>query len=767
MFSVQRDDNGRAYLVIDVPNTTTNSPITPTLSFADNKFGYSSNEVISFTPTIGRAVKTDKVGFYHQGSYGSNSKPTDCYTVSATYNGNPLELQGTYPDEYFPVPSGGDIDVTLIPKDGFMFDPIAIDDGTSHLPISQSGTYTIKTDGTDITLILTISQTYSQQYYKADISDDLRQSLADGDIEAVTLTYPDGTVKTLDGTHDQFPAYVLNGTEVTVSITSSRMDVISINDTETDYDSDTGVYSVPLSVTADTTITAELDDAATLCSIHVLAINLPNTENKVAVITAPINSRNQYKIGTECEIFANVTDDKFIDSAEFNGAAIEPYKQDSSGCYYKVTTAAGVNDFLIFYADLSTLTIAKPVNGSVTFSGRLDGGRSSETLADGTQVYSIGTGDEVTLTVTPDNGYRLKSVKLDGNNAPEVKAENGACTFMMEHLVSWTFTAEFVEIPAGNATVTVNCGENGTVSPSTSDYPIGTVVTLTVTPDSGYEVKSAKLDGKSISLKNGKYTFTLTADCVFSVEFQKKSTGGSSGSRPSGSTSNTGTSDTAPTLNGKTISWSEIASDISKMDENSSVNIDLNGSTAVPAEVLKTIKDRKITAAIRFDDYKSWTIDGSRITSDNAYADLSLIPSTSSVNGARGIAGYRFTTGGNNVGAELNIKFRNGFTGKFANLYFVKDGNAVFVSTARVADDGYVTLPGAESKGEYVIMLCDYSDLPGDSNNDGVMNVLDVSAILKEIAGGTKSANAQMGDFNGDGTVNALDASAILKLMVL
>lgn len=66
-----------------------------------------------------------------------------------------------------------------------------------------------------------------------------------------------------------------------------------------------------------------------------------------------------------------------------------------------------------------------------------------------------------------------------------------------------------------------------------------------------------------------------------------------------------------------------------------------------------------------------------------------------------------------------------------------------------------------------MIMLCDYSDLPGDANNDGVMNVLDVSAILKEIVGGTKSANAQMGDFNGDGTVNALDASAILKLMVL
>ena len=56
--------------------------------------------------------------------------------------------------------------------------------------------------------------------------------------------------------------------------------------------------------------------------------------------------------------------------------------------------------FLIFYADLSTLAIAKPVNGSVTFSGRLDGDRSSKTLSDGTQVYSIDTGDEVKLKVS-------------------------------------------------------------------------------------------------------------------------------------------------------------------------------------------------------------------------------------------------------------------------------------------------------------------------------------------------------------------------------
>lgn len=428
-----------------------------------------------------------------------------------------------------------------------------------------------------------------------------------------------------------------------------------------------------------------------------------------------------------------------------------------------MTTAAGENKFVISYADLSTLTIPKPANGSVNFSGRLDGGRSSETLSDGTQVYSIGTGDMVTLTITPDEGYRIKSVKLDGNKAPEVTIESGVCTFMMDQLVSWTFTAEFEEMSADYATVTVKCGENGTVTPSTSDYPIGTEVTLTVTPDKGYQVKSATLDGKAVRLTNGKYTFTLTADCVFSVEFRKKSTGGSSSVHyPSGSGSTTA-KDYDPVLNGNSMSWSEIAAALSKMDENSKVNIDLNGSTVIPAEILKAIKENKISANLKFDSSKSWTIDGSRITSDSAYADLSLLLGTSSAKGARGIAGYRFTTGGNNVGAELNIKFKDEYVGKFANLYFIKDGSAEFVSTYKIAGDGYAVLPGAAAKGEYVIMLGDYSDLNGDANNDGTLNALDANAVLRDITGLEAGANPLMADFNGDGEVNALDASDVLK----
>ena len=63
-------------------------------------------------------------------------------------------------------------------------------------------------------------------------------------------------------------------------------------------------------------------------------------------------------------------------------------------------------------------------------------------------------------------------------------------------------------------------------------------------------------------------------------------------------------------------------------------------------------------------------------------------------------------------------------------------------------------------------MLCEFSDIFSDMNNDGILNVMDVSAILKYVVGIEPGKNPLMADFNGDGKVNALDASAILKTNV-
>ena len=653
--------DGTQYFIVIPGKKATDSTTNSTVTIIDSNRFYGSSMSLKLDVTIGRVVKADRIGFYCQGNYDTNKQ---CYIPSATYKGNPLELKKDGYNYYYLVPSGEEIEITLIPADGYRFNSVSLgewkyDGGVlENYGLSPSGTYTVTTNGADVQLLMDINETTVQQYYKVDIADSLRQDVADGKIKSVTLTYSDGSVKVEDGTTvDDFPTYATKDKPVTVSI------------------------AVPTDSSGDPLIIVK----------------------KVNGVNANYNSDEQ----------------KYI-----------------SG-YFRVNKDTVITAEYEIPATSATVTVNCGEHGTVTPA---------------TADYAIGT--SVTLTVTPDEGYCVKSAALDGN---AVTLTNGTYTFTVT--ADCVFSAEFEEIPAGSATVTVKCGANGTVTPSTSEYPIGTEVTLTVTPDKGYQVKSAALDGKDVKLTDGKYTFTLTADCVFSAEFRKKSTGaGTGGHRYADAETN----DPDPILNGKTMSWSEIASDLSKLEENSKVDIDLNGSAIIPAEVLKQIKDKKISANLNITSYASWIIDGDRIKSDTAYADLSLPAGTSLLKGARGIAGYRFTTGGNNVDAKLRIKFKNEYAGKFANLYFIKDGGAEFISTAGIAEDGYVTLSGAAAKGEYVVMLCDYSDLPGDVNNDGVLNALDASAILNDIIGNTKCANALMGDFNIDGHISAKDASAIL-----
>ena len=706
-------------------------------------------------------VNYAKVGFYHEGDY--DYPAMDCYTVSAEYNGSPLVMQGTGVDSYYLVPLGESFDITIIPNDGYMFEDIRYGTGSDYsnwkkIDISPNGKYHLAASG-DETIYLLIYPTYNQQYVEVDISDELRKSLADGEISSVTVGFANGMEETFDASADPFPIKVKNDSKVKVTVTTTEdYSAATINGAVPDYNSADGTYSTDITIEGNTTITAEIGKTSELCSLDLIIINMSNPGDKVIVKNTPVNSLGQYKIGTECELVAVVTEDKFIGTVDFNGVPIETYSMESDGCHFKVTLAAGVNEFVLYYSDLSILRIPKPANGSVVFSGRLDGGRSFTTSADGTQVYNIGSWEDVTLTLVPDVGYKLKSAALNGN---AVTVVNNTYTLTTGQLIDWTFTAEFEPNASGNATVTVISGAGGTVTPGTMSYTRGSLVTLTVVPDSGYYVRTATLNGTPVSLSGNRYTFTAEADCIFSVEFARiqypNGNGGNSGSGSSGGNSN-------PALNGAAKSWSEIASEIAKMPLESVITIDLNGSTTVPADVIRAIRDRNITAAFNVDAAKSWTVNGAEITTVGA-AELGIYTGASSVQGARGSAALRFSVKNTGINALLNVKLNAKNAGMFANLYSIANGKAEFAGTAKIGKDGSVTLSGANVKGEYVIMVGEYSDLLGDADNDGALNALDASAILRHIVGIEDAENPLMADFNGDGIINALDASAILKML--
>ena len=537
-----------------------------------------------------------------------------------------------------------------------------------------------------------------------------------GTVTPADGTYADGDTVTLTVTAD--PGYYVKSTELNGA-------AVSLN-SDNEY-----VFTIE----SDSTFTAEFAEIPP--DSYVVTVNC-GEHGTVTPGTA------DYESGTEVTLTVTPDSGYRVKSVTLDGKAVTL----TNGKYtFKVTANCTFEaEFEEIPADRYTVTVKCGEHGTVT---------------PGTADYESGT--EVTLTVTPDSGYRVKSVTLDGK---AVTLTNGKYTFKVT--ANCTFEAEFEEIPADRYTVTVKCGEHGTVTPGTADYESGTEVTLTVTPDSGYRVKSVTLDGKAVTLTNGKYTFKVTANCTFEAEFVKKGgssggTGGSGGS--SGGSAGGSSTRSLPVINGIEKSWQSIVSDISRLPEGGSAVIALNGETVVPVEVVRAISDVKAKVEFVVSTAKSWMIDGAKITTVCA-ADFTALPGIAEKTSLRGVNGAAFKGGDTGVPAVLKLTFRKEFAGQFANVYKLADNRLVFLQCVKITADGTALISGVNAAGEYAVMVCEYSDLIGDINNDGVLNALDASAILRHITGIFEGVNILFADFNNDGTVNALDASAILKAII-
>ena len=119
-------------------------------------------------------------------------------------------------------------------------------------------------------------------------------------------------------------------------------------------------------------------------------------------------------------------------------------------------------------------------------------------------------GDIVTLTVTPNDGYELESLKA--NNEVLTVTDNQA-TFTLvkgENFVTATFKETVVEPSVETGTVVIDEEiANGVVSADKLTGNVGDIVTLTVTPNDGYELETLKANNEVLTVTDNKATFTL------------------------------------------------------------------------------------------------------------------------------------------------------------------------------------------------------------------------------------------------------------------
>ena len=135
-------------------------------------------------------------------------------------------------------------------------------------------------------------------------------------------------------------------------------------------------------------------------------------------------------------------------------------------------------------------------------------------------------GTSATVTFTPDAGYKIANVKVNGTDVTASVVNNkytiSNITENTTLSVSFTAITHTLSITAsGNGSVTYN----GTVvRGKTQSFTVneGTSAVITITPDTNYKLKSVKLNGTDItsSVVNGQYAISnIKSDNALEVVF--------------------------------------------------------------------------------------------------------------------------------------------------------------------------------------------------------------------------------------------------------
>lgn len=127
---------------------------------------------------------------------------------------------------------------------------------------------------------------------------------------------------------------------------------------------------------------------------------------------------------------------------------------------------------IVEYSTTSTysLSITSLTGGSVTYAGN--------TISGTTKSYTVNEGASATLTFTPNSGYRLKSVVVDGTDVTAAIVNNQYTISSISQYVSVlvTFMAELEAMTVSDVNYTVTSYDNKTVNVAAGAY--GKVLTV-------------------------------------------------------------------------------------------------------------------------------------------------------------------------------------------------------------------------------------------------------------------------------------------------
>ena len=163
---------------------------------------------------------------------------------------------------------------------------------------------------------------------------------------------------------------------------------------------------------------------------------------------------------------------------------------------------------------------AANVTVTVTFKEIDYAVKIAEGIVNGTvaaSAQSANVGDAITLTVTPETGYQLKTLTVVDDSQNSVSVTGNKFTMPAANV---TVSAEFEKI---TYTVAVSQAQNGEVTTDKATAQIGDIVTITATPTAGYELDTITVTpdvGEAVAVTDGKFTMPA-ANVTVTVTFKE------------------------------------------------------------------------------------------------------------------------------------------------------------------------------------------------------------------------------------------------------
>lgn len=173
-----------------------------------------------------------------------------------------------------------------------------------------------------------------------------------------------------------------------------------------------------------------------------------------------------------------------------------------------------------------TLSIKATGSGSVAYGETI--------IKDNTKTFTVKEGASATITLTPDEGYRVKALSVNSTDVTSSIADNQYNISSINE--NTNVEAEFEIIPPVTYALSIKAIGKGSVTygdisirESTSSFSVdeNSSATITLTPDEGYRIKSLMVNSTNVTSDITGYQYTIdviNANTTIEAEFRIKET---------------------------------------------------------------------------------------------------------------------------------------------------------------------------------------------------------------------------------------------------